>query len=142
MAKVLEKQFKMQAPGGQATPAPPIGPVLGQHGVNPGQFIQQFNERTAKLNGQICSVLVSVFKDRTFDFEIKSPPAAVLIKKAAGIEKGSGVPHMEKVGKISREQVEEIAKTKLPDLNATTMEAACRMVEGTCRSMGVEVEGA
>ncbi|MDX1564671.1 MAG: 50S ribosomal protein L11 [Phycisphaeraceae bacterium] len=140
MAKQVVTSFKLQAPGGQATPAPPIGPALGQHGVNPGQFIQQFNDRTSKLNGKVVTVVVTVFNDRSFDFEVKSPPAAVMIKDEAGIAKGSGVPHTEKVGKLSREQVEAIAKEKLPDLNATTLEAACRVIEGTARSMGVEVE--
>ncbi len=140
MAKQAVTSFKLQAPGGQATPAPPIGPALGQHGVNPGQFIQQFNDRTSKLNGKIVTVVVTVFNDRSFDFEVKSPPAAVMIKDAAGIAKGSGVPHKEKVGNLSRDQVEAIAKEKLPDLNATTMEAACKMIEGTARSMGVEIE--
>ena len=140
MAKQVVTSFKLQAPGGQATPAPPIGPALGQHGVNPGQFIQRFNDQTSKLNGKVVTVVVTVFNDRSFDFEVKSPPAAVMIKDAAGIAKGSGVPHTEKVGKLSQEQVEAIAKEKLPDLNANTLEAACRVIEGTARSMGVEVE--
>lgn len=140
MAKKLAKQFKLQAPGGQATPAPPIGPALGQHGVNPGQFIQQFNERTREMNGKVTTVLISVYQDRTFDFEVKSAPAAVLIKDAAGVEKGSGVPNKDKVGKISREQVEAIANEKMEDLNASSLQSACRMVEGTARSMGVTVE--
>jgi len=140
MAKQVVTQFKIQAPGGQATPAPPIGPALGQHGVNPGQFIQQFNDRTSKLNGKVVTVLITVFNDRSFEFEIKSPPAPVLIKEAAGIAKGSGEPHTNKVGKINREQVEAIAKEKMPDLNTTSLESACRLVEGTARSMGVEVE--
>ena len=138
--KKLSTQFKLQAPGGQATPAPPIGPALGQHGVNPGQFIQQFNERTRDLNGKVTTVLISVYQDRTFEFEVKSAPAAVLIKDAAGLEKGSGVPNRDKVGQISREQVEAIANEKMNDLNAASLEAACRMVEGTARSMGVTVE--
>jgi len=141
MAKQIVTQFKLQAPGGQATPAPPIGPALGQHGVNPGQFIQQFNERTAKLNGKVVTVLIKVFQDRTFDFEIKSPPAPVLIKDAAGIAKGSGVPNKEKVGKLTRDQVEAIAKEKMPDLNTDDLDAACRIIEGTARSMGVTVDG-
>jgi len=140
MAKQVATTFKLQAPGGQATPAPPIGPALGQNGVNPGQFIQLFNDRTKKLNGKIVTVVVTVFQDRTFDFEVKSPPAAILIKDAAGIAKGSGVPNKDKVGKITHEQVEAIATEKMPDLNAYTMESACRIVEGTARSMGVEVE--
>src|SRR5687767_7677916 len=141
MAKQITKQFKIQAPGGQATPAPPIGPALGQHGVNPGQFIQQFNERTRKLNGKVVGCVITVYADRTFDFEIKSPPASVLIKDAAGVEKGSGVPHKEKVGKITRAQLEAIAKEKMPDLNAHDLEAACKTVAGTARNMGVTIEG-
>jgi large subunit ribosomal protein L11 len=140
--KEIQTQFKIQAPGGQATPAPPIGPALGQHGVNPGQFIQQFNERTRQLNGKVVGCVITVYKDRSFEFEIKSPPAAVLIKEAAGLEKGSGVPNKEKVGNLSREQVEAIAKEKLADLNAVDLDAACRVIEGTARSMGVTVEGA
>ncbi len=141
MAKQITTQFKLQAPGGQATPAPPIGPVLGQHGVNPGQFIQQFNERTAQQNGKICACVVTVYNDRSFDFEIKSSPAPILIKDAAGIAKGSGVPNKDKVGKITQEQLEAIAREKLPDLNANSLEAACNIIAGTCRSMGVEIEG-
>jgi large subunit ribosomal protein L11 len=140
MAKQVVTTFKLHAPGGKATPAPPIGPALGQNGVNPGQFIQQFNDRTSKLNGKIVTVVITVFNDRTFDFEIKSPPAAIMIKDAAGIAKGSGVPNKEKVGKLTRDQVEAIAKEKMPDLNSTTLEAACRVIEGTARSMGVETE--
>ncbi len=138
--KQITTQFKIQAPGGQATPAPPIGPALGQHGVNPGQFIQQFNERTREMNGKVVGCVITVYRDRSFDFEIKSPPAAVLIKDAAGIEKGSGVPNKEKVGKITREQVQAIAEEKMADLNAGTIESASRLVEGTARSMGVTVE--
>lgn len=141
MAKQIQTSFKLQAPGGQATPAPPIGPALGQHGVNPGQFIQQFNDRTRELNGKVVTVVVNVYQDRSFDFEVKSPPAAVMIKDAAGIAKGSGVPHTEKVGNLTRAQVEAIANEKMPDLNANDLDAACKVIEGTCRSMGVTVEG-
>jgi large subunit ribosomal protein L11 len=141
MAKQVVKQFKIQAPGGQATPAPPIGPALGQHGVNPGQFIQQFNERTRKLNGKVVGCVITVYSDRSFDFEIKSPPASVLIKDAAGVEKGSGVPNKDKVGKINRQQLEAIAKEKMVDLNAHDLDAACKIIAGTARSMGVTVEG-
>jgi len=140
MAKQVVKSFKLQAPGGQATPAPPIGPALGQHGVNPGQFIQQFNDRTRELNGKVVTVVVSVYQDRSFDFEVKSPPAAVLIKEAAGIEKGSGVPNKDKVGKLTQDQVKSIAEEKLADLNAHGIDAAMRIIEGTAKSMGVTVE--
>jgi large subunit ribosomal protein L11 len=139
MAKKIEKQFKIMAPGGQATPAPPLGPALGAAGVNPGQFIQAFNERTRELNGKIVGCVVTVFNDRSFDFEIKSSPAAVLIRDAAGVEKGSGEPDKEKVGQITREQVRQIAQEKLSDLNAGSVDAAMRMIEGTARSMGVTV---
>jgi large subunit ribosomal protein L11 len=133
--------FKIMAPGGQATPAPPLGPVLGAKGVNPGQFIQKFNAATAPLKGKVVGCVVTVYNDRTFDLEIKSSPASVLIREAAGIEKGSGVPNKEKVGKMTRAQVEKIAKEKMADLNTSTLEAACRIVEGQARSMGVTVEG-
>jgi len=139
MAKRIEKQFKIMAPGGQATPAPPLGPALGAAGINPGQFIQQFNDRTRELNGKIVGCLVTVYKDKSFDFEIKSSPAPVLILEAAGVEKGSGEPDKEKVGQISREQVRHIAEQKIKDLNAGSVEAAMRMIEGTARSMGVTV---
>ncbi|MFG0285656.1 MAG: 50S ribosomal protein L11 [Phycisphaerales bacterium JB039] len=134
-------QFKLMAPGGTATPAPPLGPVLGAKGVNPGQFIQQFNAATAQLNGKVVGVIVTVFSDRSFTFEVKSSPAAVLIKEAAGLEKGSGEPNTNKVGKVTREQVRKIAEEKMEDLNALTVEAAMRIIEGTARSMGVTVEG-
>ncbi len=139
MAKRIEKQFKIVAPGGTATPAPPLGPALGAAGVNPGQFIQQFNDRTRELNGKVVGCVVTVYHDRSFDFEIKSSPAAVLIKVAAGLEKGSGEPNKEKVGQITKEQVQQIAQEKLADLNAGTVESAMRTIEGTARSMGVTV---
>lgn len=139
--KELIDQFKIMAPGGQATPAPPLGPILGGKGVNPGQFIQKFNAATAALKGKIVGCIVRVYNDRSFDLEIKSSPASVLIREAAKIEKGSGVPNKEKVGKITRAQVEKIAKEKLADLNTGSLEAACRIVEGQARSMGVTVEG-
>ena len=141
MAKKIQKQFKVVAPGGQATPAPPLGPALGANGINPGQFIQQFNDRTKELNGKIVACLITLFEDRSFDFEIKSSPAAVLIRDAAGVEKGSGTPHTVKVGSITREQCAAIAQEKLEDLNAGTIESAMRQIEGTARSMGVTVEG-
>ena len=139
MAKRIEKQFKIMAPGGQATPAPPLGPALGANGINPGQFIQQFNERTKDLAGKVVGCLITTYHDRSFDFEIKSSPAAVLIREAAGIEKGSGTPNTEIVGEMTREQVRAIAQEKFSDLNAASIEAAMRIVEGTARSMGVTV---
>ncbi len=140
MAKRLVKQFKVLAAGGQATPAPPLGPALGAAGVNPGQFVQQFNERTKELKGKVVGCLVRVYHDRSFDFEIKSSPASVLIKEAARIEKGSGVPNKDKVGSIRKDQVRAIAAEKLADLNAPSVEAAMKIIEGTARSMGVTVE--
>ncbi len=139
MAKEVTAVIKLQAPGGKATPAPPIGPALGQHGVNIGQFVSQFNERTKDQNGMIVPVEISVYKDRTFSFVIKSPPAAELLKQAAGIAKGSGVPNKEKVGKVTHDQVKAIAKTKLADLNAFDVDQAAKIIEGTARSMGIEV---
>ncbi len=139
MAKQVIKQFKLQAAGGQATPAPPIGPALGQHGVNPGQFIQQFNAQTADLNGTVVNCIITVYRDRTFSFEVTKPPAPVLLKQAAGIDTGASVPNRDRVGTVTREQVESIARDKMNDLNATTEAAACRMVEGTARSMGIKI---
>jgi large subunit ribosomal protein L11 len=141
LAKKITKQFKMLAPGGKATAAPPIGPVLGANGINPGQFIQQFNERTRELNGKVVAVLVTAYADRSFDFIIKSSPASVLIREAAKVEKGSGTPNTNKVGKITKAQLRTIAETKMEDLSAADIEAAMRVVEGTARSMGVTVEG-
>jgi large subunit ribosomal protein L11 len=140
MAKKIAFQIKLQAQGGKATPAPPIGPALGQHGVNIGQFVSQFNERTKELNGTIVPVVISVYADKSFTFEVKSPPAAVLLKDAAQIAKGSGVPNKEKVGKVSRQQIRQIAERKFNDLNAYDMSQAERIIEGTARSMGIEVE--
>ena len=137
--KELTATIKLQAPGGQATPAPPIGPALGQHGVNIGQFIQQFNAETTAMNGMTVGVVISVWSDRTFTFQVKSPPAAVLLKDAAKIAKGSGVPNKEKVGTVSMAQVREIAEKKLADLNAYTVDAAAKIVAGTARSMGIDV---
>lgn len=141
MAKEIVTRIKLQAPGGQATPAPPIGPALGQHGVNIGQFVSQFNERTRDLNGTTVPVVINVYGDKSFSFEVKSPPAAVLLKQAAQIAKGSGVPNKEKVGKVTKEQIKEIAETKMDDLNAFDVDHAGRIIEGTARSMGIEVEG-
>ena len=140
MAKRLEKQFKVLATGGQATPAPPLGPALGAAGINPGQFVQMFNERTKDLAGKVVGCVIRVYHDRSFDFEIKSSPASVLIKEAAGVDKGSGVPNTEKVGSINGEQLRAIAKEKLPDLNAPDIESASRIIAGTARSMGITVE--
>jgi large subunit ribosomal protein L11 len=141
MAKQLVTEVKFQVPGGQATPAPPVGTALGRHGINLGQFVQQFNERTRDAGGMPIPVVVRVYNDRSFDFVTKSPPAAALLKQAAGIAKGSGVPNKEKVGKVTRAQIDEIVKTKLADLNARDVEHARRMIEGTARSMGLTVEG-
>jgi len=140
MAKEIAIKIKLQAPGGQATPAPPIGPALGQHGVNIGQFVSQFNERTKQLNGTIVPVVITVYSDKSFTFEVKSPPAAVLLKQAAEIAKGSGVPNKEKVGKVTPEQIRKIAETKLKDLNAYNLDAAVKIIEGTARSMGIEIQ--
>ena len=141
MAKKEELvKIKLQAKGGQATPAPPIGPALGQHGVNIGQFVSQFNERTKDMNGTIVPVVLTVYKDKSFSFEVKSPPAAVLLKQAAEVAKGSGVPNKEKVGKVTREQVRKIAETKLNDLNAFDLDQAEKIICGTARSMGIDVE--
>lgn len=137
--KELKAVIKLQAPGGQATPAPPVGPALGQHGVNIGQFIQQFNAATTKLNGMPVTVVINVYSDRSFDFQVKSPPAAVLLKDAAKLAKGSGVPNKEKVGTVTAAQLRAIAERKLPDLNAHTIEAAERVVAGTARSMGIDI---
>jgi len=139
--KEILVKIKLQAPGGQATPAPPIGPALGQHGVNIGQFVSQFNERTKELNGTIVPIVITVYKDKSFTFEVKSPPAAVLLKQAANVAKGSGVPNKEKVGKVTAEQVRKIAEQKQKDLNAYSLEQAEKIIRGTARSMGVEIEG-
>ena len=140
MAKKLVESVKFQVPGGQATPAPPVGTALGRFGVNLGQFVQQFNDRTKDAGGMPIPVVVSVYSDRSFEFVTKSPPAAALLKKAAGIAKGSGVPNKEKVGTVTSAQIEEIVKQKLNDLNSSDMENAKRLIEGTARSMGLEVE--
>jgi large subunit ribosomal protein L11 len=141
MAKVKEvvKKFKMQAPGGTATPAPPIGPALGANGVNPGQFITKFNAATAALKGKIGGVEVTVYSDRSFDFVVKTPPASVMIKDAIKIEKGSGEPNKNKVGKINKSQLKKIAEEKLKDLNAYDVEGAMKILAGSARSMGVDV---
>ena len=139
MAKQISGQAKFQVPGGQATPAPPVGTSLGKFGINLGQFVQQFNDRTKEFNGTPIPVIVTVYGDRTFDFVTKSPPAAALLKEAAGIVKGSGVPNKDKVGTVTRAQIGDIVQKKLADLNATDPENAQRMIEGTARSMGITV---
>lgn len=139
MAKQLVGEVKFQVPGGQATPAPPVGTSLGRFGINLGQFVQQFNERTRDAGGMPIPVIVRVYNDRTFDFKLKSPPAAALLKQAAGIARGAGVPNKEKVGKVTLDQVDQICKTKMADLNARDLEHARRLVEGTARSMGIEI---
>ncbi|MBB3209785.1 MULTISPECIES: 50S ribosomal protein L11 [Pirellulaceae] len=141
MAKQVTGQAKFQVPGGQATPAPPVGTSLGKFGVNLGQFVQQFNDRTKEYNGTPIPVIVTVYNDRSFDFVTKSPPAASMLKIAAGIAKGSGVPNKDKVGKVTRAQCEEIAQKKMEDLNARSIDQAAMMIEGTARSMGIVVEG-
>ncbi|MEM1228602.1 MAG: 50S ribosomal protein L11 [Planctomycetota bacterium] len=141
MAKQVTGQAKFQVPGGQATPAPPVGTSLGKFGVNLGQFVQQFNDRTKEYNGTPIPVIVTVYNDRSFEFVTKSPPAASLLKQSAGIAKGSGVPNRDKVAKVTRAQCEEIAQKKMADLNARSIDQAARMIEGTARSMGIEVEG-
>ena len=139
MAKKITGYIKLQIPAGQATPAPPVGPALGQHGVNIMEFCKTFNARTAKDQGLIIPVVITVFSDRSFTFVTKTPPASILLLRAAGIPKGSGVPNKNKIGKVTKKQVEEIAKLKMPDLNAASVEAAVKTVEGTARSMGMEV---
>lgn len=139
--KEITAKVKLQCPAGGANPAPPVGPALSQHGVNIGEFVRRFNADTAKQKGTIIPVVVTVYRDKSFDLAYKSPPAAVLLKQAAGLEKGSGVPNKEKVGKVTKAQVKEIAEAKKKDLTAGSPAAACRIIEGTARSMGVEVEG-
>jgi len=141
MAKKITGYIKLQIPAGQATPAPPVGPALGQHGVNIMEFCKTFNARTQGQQGLIIPVVITVFSDRSFTFITKTPPASILLLKAAGLQKGSGVPNKNKVGKVTKKQVEEIARTKMPDLNAASLEAAIKTVEGTARSMGIEIQG-
>jgi large subunit ribosomal protein L11 len=139
MAKKITAFVKLQIQAGQATPAPPVGPALGQHGLNIMDFCKAFNAKTQKLTGTVIPVVITVYSDRTYTFITKTPPASFLLRQAAGIEKGSGEPNRNKVGKVSRAQVEAIAKTKLPDLNTTSLDAAIHIIEGTARSMGLEV---
>ena len=140
MAKTIKIVIKLQIPAAQANPAPPVGPALGQHGLNIQDFCTKFNEATKDKAGDIIPVEITVYEDRTFDFKLKTPPAAELLKKAAGIEKGSGVPHKEKVGKVSKKQIQEIAEKKMVDLNANDIEAAIKIIEGTARNMGIEIK--
>ncbi|MCS6306294.1 MAG: 50S ribosomal protein L11 [Nitrospira sp.] len=141
MAKEISAQIKLQIPAGKANPAPPVGPSLGQHGVNIMEFCKQFNAKTQKDGDSIIPVIITVYKDRTFSFIMKTPPASDLLKKAAGIIKGSGVPQKDKVGKITRQQLNEIARKKMADLNAADVEGATKIIEGTARSMGVVIQG-
>ena len=139
MAKQVTAQIKVQVPGGQATPAPPVGTALGPHGVNIGQFVQQFNDQTREMAGMTIPVVITVYNDRSFDFIMKSPPAAVLLKQAAQVAKGAGNPLKDKVGQVTRAQLEEIANTKMADLNADNIDSACQQIAGTARSMGITV---
>ena len=139
MAKEITAKIKLQVPAGKANPAPPVGPALGQHGVNIMEFCKAFNAKTQKMGETIIPVIITVYSDRSFTFITKTPPAAELLKKAAGIIKGSGTPNKEKVGKVTRAQIKEIAQTKMPDLNAASVESAMRMIEGSAKSMGLEI---
>lgn len=141
MAKKIVAVIKLQIPAGKATPAPPVGPALGQHGVNIMEFCKSYNERTASLTGTIVPVEITIYADRTFSFVTKTPPASVLLRQAAGVEKGSGEPNKTKAGKVTREQIRQIAEQKMRDLNAHDLDAAMRMIEGTARSMGIQVVG-
>ncbi|MCZ7644064.1 MAG: 50S ribosomal protein L11 [Planctomycetota bacterium] len=140
MAKQLMAKVKLMCPGGGANPAPPVGPALSQHGVNIGDFVKRFNADTAKNKGMLIPVIVSVYRDKSFDLAYKKPPVSALIKQELGLESGSGVPNKDKVGKMTQAQLKKIAELKLPDLNTTNLDAACRLVAGTARSMGVDVE--
>ena len=140
MAKKIDGYIKLQIKAGQATPAPPIGPALGANGVNPGQFVQRFNEATRHLNGKVVGCVITVYKDRSFDFEIKSPPAAVLLAEAAGVKQGSGEPNKNKVGKVTQDQLRKIAEEKVKEMTGHSVEAMMRTIEGTARSMGITVE--
>jgi len=139
MAKKITGQIKLQIPGGKATPAPPVGPALGQHGLNIMEFCKSFNERTKTMEGSVIPVVITIYADRSYSFVTKTPPAAEMLKKAAGIIKGSGEPNRNKVGKVTEKQIEEIARTKLPDLNASSLDAAVRIIKGTARSMGLDI---
>ena len=140
MAKAVKAQLKLQIPAGAANPAPPIGPALGQHGVNIGAFCQQFNEATKGMTGDIIPAEITIYLDRSFDFKLKTPPASALLKRVAGIEKGSATPHSKKVGKVTSEDLREIAERKMADLNTDNIEAAVKIIEGTAKNMGIEIE--
>lgn len=140
MAKKIKTIIKLQIPAGKANPAPPVGPVLGQHGLNIQEFCTRFNEATKAKGGDIIPIEITVYEDRSYDFILKTPPAAALLKKAAGIEKGSGQPHKKKVGKVTKEQIREIAEKKMPDLNASGIDEAVKIIEGTARNMGIEIK--
>jgi len=139
MAKPIKTVVKLQIPAGKATPAPPVGTALGPHGINIGDFVRKYNEATAKMEGEIVPVQITIYQDRSFDFKLKTPPASDLLRRAAGVEKGSGVPNRAKVGKVKRADVRAIAERKIEDLNAESVEAAMKIIEGTARSMGIEV---
>jgi large subunit ribosomal protein L11 len=141
MAKPIKTTLKIEIPAGEANPAPPIGSVLGPHGINIGQFCQQFNEATKEMKGDIVPALITIYEDRSFDFKLKTPPASSLLKKAAGIEKGSPQSHKTKVGKVTRAELREIAERKMEDLNANSLEAAEKIIEGTAKNMGITIEG-
>ena len=140
MAKKIKVQLKLQLPAGAATPAPPVGTALGPHGINIGEFVKKYNEATGKMQGEIVPVEVTIYEDRSFDFKLKTPPASDMLRKAAGIEKGSGEPNKTKVGKVSKTDIRKIAERKMEDLNADSVEAAEKIIEGTARSMGIEVK--
>ncbi len=139
MPKPVKAQIKLQIPAGQATPAPPIGPALGQHGVNIGEFVKQFNDATKDKTGEIIPVIITIYEDRSFDFQLKTPPASDLLRRLSGVEKGSAEPQKKKIGKITKAQLREIALKKMPDLNTDSIEAAERIIAGTARSMGIEI---
>lgn len=140
MAKAIKTTIKLQIPGGKATPAPPVGTALGPHGINIGDFVKKYNDATAKMEGEIVPVEITVYEDRTFDFKLKTPPASDLLRRAASVEKGSGTPNKNKVGRVTREDIRKIAERKLEDLNANDIEAAEKIIAGTARSMGIEVK--
>lgn len=139
MAKPIKTTLKLQLPAGKATPVPPVGTALGPHGINIGEFVKKYNDATAKMEGEVVPVEITIYEDRSFDFRLKTPPASDMLKKAAGIEKGSGVPHRQKVGRVTKTDIRKIAERKMPDLNTDSIEAAERIIMGTARNMGIEV---